>query len=106
MKIPDKVRIGSIDYTVEITGEVIIVDRKECNGEIDYNEKVIKIRNDMQCVQSQEITLLHEIVHGIVYERNFAYEKCNEETITEELARGLHQVIKDNPEMFGGVSNG
>ena len=100
MNIPDKVRIGSMDYIVKKVDEVIIVDHKECFGSIEYNKKIIKIGNDIQDKQSEEVTLLHEIFHGIVFERNFSYEKNDDETITEELARGMHQVIKDNIGMF------
>ena len=100
MNIPELVRIGSMDYTVKKVDEVIIVDHKECFGSIEYNKKIIKIGNGIQDKQSEEVTLLHEIFHGIVFERNFSYEKNDDETITEELARGMHQVIKDNIGMF------
>lgn len=100
MNIPDKVRIGSIDYEVKHTNDVIIVDHKECYGDINYDKKVIRIGNNIQSHQGEEETFLHELVHGIVYERDFSYDKNDNETITEELARGLHQVIRDNPEIF------
>lgn len=100
MNIPKSVRIGSMDYKVIITDEIIIVDHKECSGMIDYNQHEIKVKNDMQDIQGMEATLLHEIMHGITNERNFTYEKNDDETITEELARGLHQLIRDNPGMF------
>ena len=100
MNIVNKVRIGSIDYTVNKTTEIILVDHKECFGSIDYNKKLILINSELQDIQGQEETLLHEIVHGIVYERNFSYEKNDDETITDELARGLHQLIRDNPKLF------
>lgn len=89
-----------MDYTVKRVDEVIIVDHKECFGSIDYNKKIIRIANNIQDLQGEEETFLHEILHGIVFERNFTYEKNDDETITEELARGLHQVIKDNPGIF------
>lgn len=100
LNIPGKVRIGSMDYTVELTKNVILVDHKECCGDVDLLKKVIRINVDNQNKQEMEATLLHEIFHGIVFERNFAYEKNNDETITEELARGFHQIIKDNPDIF------
>lgn len=100
MRIPDKVRIGSMDYKVERTDDVILVDHKECYGNIDFNKKVIRIQSNVQDSQGEKETLLHEILHGIVYERNFSYDKNDDETITEELARGLHQVIRDNPNIF------
>jgi len=100
LNILKSVRIGSMDYKVELTGEVILVDHKECFGSIDYNNKVISINSKIQGIQNQEVTLLHEIFHAITNERTFSYENNSDETITEELARGLHQLIKDNPKLF------
>lgn len=100
MEIPSKVRIGSIDYTVQYTDNTICVDHKECYADINYNEKIIRLGKNLQDKQGEEVTLLHEILHGIVYERNFSYENNTDEDITEELARGLHQIIRDNPELF------
>ena len=100
MNIPKIVRIGSMDYKIIVSNEIILGDNKACFGDVDLRKKVIRINNELQGVQGQEETLLHEIFHGISEERNFLYEKNDDETITEELARGLHQLIRDNPEMF------
>lgn len=100
MKIPDKVRIDSIDYSIELTDDVILVDRRECNGDVDLRKRVIRINKNIQSKQGMEKTLLHEIVHGIISERNLDFERTDEETIVDELARGFHQVIRDNPGIF------
>ena len=100
LNILKSVRIGSMDYKVELTDEVILVEHKECFGSADFNNKVIKINTELHHTQGQEETLLHEIFHAITHERNFSYDKNDDETITEELARGLHQLIKDNPKLF------
>ena len=103
MKIPSSVRIGSVDYKIIMTDEILLVNDLSCCGKINYNQHEIKVKNDMQDVQGMEITLLHEIFHAITNERNFTYVKNDDETITEELARGLHQLIRDNPNMFKEV---
>jgi len=100
LNILKQVRIGSMDYKVELTDETIIVDHRECFGNINYYDKTIEINTTSQDIQGQELTLLHEIFHGVVYERNFKYNVNDDESITEELARGLHQLIKDNPKLF------
>jgi len=106
MTIPNKVRVNGVDYAIKRSDELIIINHKECFGDIDYNKKLIRIKNDLQDIQGEEETLLHEIFHAIVYERNFDYSKNDDETITEELARGLYQIVKDNPSLFeGGVMN-
>lgn len=100
MKIPDKIRIGSMDYTVIFTDEVLIIKGRECLGSIDYLLHEIKIKNDAQDRQGYEQTLLHEIVHGIIRERNFDLNSDDEELKVDEIASGLHQLIKDNPDLF------
>lgn len=98
MNIPDKLRIGSIDYDVELTKENLVVRSQESYGYIDYNYHVIKINESLQDKQGQEQTFLHELIHGIIRERSLNIE--NEEVIVEEIAIGLHQVIRDNPIIF------
>lgn len=100
MNILDKVRIGSSDYSVIISNETLVVDRQECKGMIDYEFHKIKINNEIQDVQGQEQTFLHELLHGIVRERNLDLSNSDEETIIDEIATGLHQVIRDNLEIF------
>ncbi|HEY5523983.1 MAG TPA: hypothetical protein VIK26_01460 [Clostridium sp.] len=100
MNIPGSVRIGSMDYKIKVSDEMILVNHTECYGSIDFRTKIIRINNEAQSIQGQEETLLHEIFHGICEERNFTYLGNDDETITEELARGLHQLIRDNTGMF------
>lgn len=98
MNIPDKVRIGSCDYSVEYTENSLVTDRKECYATIDYNNHKIMINKILGDIQLNELSFLHELFHGIIKERNVEVE--NEELIVEELSRGLHQIIRDNPEIF------
>lgn len=100
MNILNNVRIGSSDYKVLVSDQVLIVDRSECKGMIDFEFHQIKINNQVQDKQGQEQTLLHELIHGIVRERNLDLLNSDEETIVEEISLGLHQVIRDNPKMF------
>lgn len=103
MNIPNKVRIGSSDYSVRLSNETLIVDRQECKGMIDYEFHKIKINHEVQDKQGQEQTLFHELVHGIIRERNLDLQNSDEETIIDEIVLGLHQVIRDNPEIFKEV---
>lgn len=65
MNIPNKVRIGSMDYEVVLTDEPLVMDGKECYGTVDYNFPVIKISDKLQDKQRQEQTFLHELVHVV-----------------------------------------
>ena len=100
MKIPNKVKIGNVVYDIKLSDEVILMDNKRAYGQIDFNFHTIKIDNSLQDIQGQEETFFHEVFHGIVHQRNFDYDKTDEENITEELARGFHEFIKDNPLIF------
>ena len=99
MNIPEVVRIGSCYYDVEFTNEVMTLNKVEVSGIIDYNNHVIQLRSSIGDVQQQEQTFLHEVVHGIVRDRSLDLGE-NEEMIVDEISKGLHQVILDNPRMF------
>lgn len=98
MHIPKEIRIGSCNYNVEFTDSTLVVDGKECSATINYNYHLISINNSIGDNQKNEISFLHELFHGMVHERNIALD--NEELVVEELARCMHQVIKDNPNIF------
>lgn len=95
MTIPEKIRIGSVDYTVEKTDEYLKLDQDQCAGIIDFEKQSIKIANNVQHEQRQEQTFLHELIHGIVHEYHVDFED-DEEKIVDTIALGLHQVIRDN----------
>ncbi len=97
MEIKDKIKIGSMEYEVIKTSKPILLDNQACNGIIDYENLFIEI-NTNRAVQKQEETFIHEVLHGIIRERNLVLE--NEEMIVEEIGKGLYQFIKDNPEVF------
>lgn len=99
MNIPEKIRIGSMDYKVALTEEIILNNAQQCYGHIDFDTHVIEIDKTLRDVQGQQQTFLHELVHGIVREFKINFSD-NEEDIVDKLADGLHQVIKDNPEIF------
>lgn len=100
MEIPNKVRIGSVDYEVTVEDKTLVLDAVQCKGQIDYDYHQINIDSSIQDKQGQEQTFLHELMHGIVRERNLNLDNDNEETIVDGLAVGLHQVIRDNPNIF------
>ena len=100
MKVPDIIRIAGIDY--KITHEPKITqDGHLLYGQINYDDCLILlsstdgIAHDKQCV-----TLLHEILHGIIESAQMELE--DEEKTCEVLARGLYQVIKDNESSLFG----
>ena len=94
MKIPKKIKIGGLTYTVEETENIVL--GCDYNAEILYESQKINIRPTLGKQQKQR-TLIHEIVHGI-YD-NLGYSKHDEKVI-DEMAGALYALIVDNPEMF------
>lgn len=101
MKIPQKVRLNGVDYTVQFIhdlnngGQVL-------DGEIKYNHQLININTSTQGYQGQCLTFLHEICHSIL--DNYDCARLgetkripkDEETLVEMFARGFYQFLQDN----------
>jgi hypothetical protein len=100
--IPDVVKIGGMEYDVEITSEPLFVEDRRCKGLIEYEQQRIRLADDsVISPQTRTRTFWHEVLHGILSERNFDIVKADdEETIVEELAIGIHQFIVDNNLLF------
>lgn len=99
MKIPNKIKVGALTYTVRISDYPICIDSREVYGNIEYDFGRIAVRRDIQSSQRMELTLLHEIIHAITKDRNIDWGDKNEK-YTEELAKGIHALIIDNPNLF------
>jgi Zn-dependent peptidase ImmA (M78 family) len=91
--IPSKVKISGIDYEIAIAEKRSLDNGNILLGEISYHKATIYI-NQEQNEQMQQATLLHEIIHGILY--HIGSELNDDEKIVEGLASGLHQVFRDN----------
>ena len=89
----ENVKIGALTYKIVRTEEPIILDYKLCSGMIDKDNLTILIDSKLD-EQVQEEVLLHEILHGLVMDRNLQLE--NEELVVDELGKGLHQLIVNN----------
>jgi hypothetical protein len=100
--IPERVRIGSVDYKVNLVDTpVFSSDGARCYGRIMWSEHFIEIDKSIQDYQGQEITFLHELIHGMIHEHNIDVgDDEAEEKLTERLAMALHQIIRDNKDVF------
>lgn len=94
MKIPDSVRIGGVEYSIEYV-ENLNNGVNLAYGYIDYDNCKIQLSSTCGVAHERRCqTLLHEILHGI---RNHAgLEIENEEEVVDTLAKGLYQVLQDN----------
>lgn len=89
MNIPEKIKIGGITYQIKIVD--VIDDDSSVAGRINTNKCLIQLTNGDSQFMLQ--TFWHEILHAINME-------MPEERI-EFCAQAIHQVVVDNPTMFG-----
>lgn len=88
----DKINILGLTYEIR---EVEVID-KDCRmfGQIDYINQVIKIDKELT-QERKDITLLHEIIHGI--SEQLGLEELNkDERVVQSLATALHQTLKES----------
>jgi Zn-dependent peptidase ImmA (M78 family) len=100
----DKVKIDTVIYDVVVTDKTIVVKGRECKGSVDYDKNLIEIADFLGKEQSK-VTLMHEIVHGMAYERGIQFGDTGEETIVEELGKAIIQVVRDNKELVEYIGN-
>ena len=100
MNIPETVKIGWRNYTVT-QGEHRAGDNGgDLYGEISYEKRKIFLYDKMD-EDERNVTLLHEIAHGILY--NMGSVLRTDENFITAFSENLYQVIKDNPNMFKGI---
>lgn len=100
MNIPKKVIISGVEYDVIFEDKPLFCNNQRAYAHIDFDNKEISIDGGIQDSQGCNQSLLHEIIHGIVYDRELDFKNDDEETIVDQISKGLYQVIKDNPNMF------
>lgn len=93
MKIPEKVRIGGVEFTVTI--ESSLNDGKNLlAGQIRYMDCEIALAeegsHEYKC-----LSLWHEIMHALAEQAQLELGE-NEERIVEAFARGVYQILQDN----------
>lgn len=93
MKIPESVRIGGIEYDVIDNVKDLNDGESLLYGFINFRESTIQI-SDLCEHQHKCITLLHEILHGIIYGAGLTMD--DEEKVVQVLSKGLYQVLQDN----------
>lgn len=104
MIIPDKVKIGGINYDVVTTDKNLIIGNKANHtGVIHYDESLIELSSTLKG-NAKEQTFLHEVLHGIAFDRGIDLKE-DEETIIDQFASGLLGFIKDNPDIFKEVES-
>ena len=103
MKLPEKIRIAGVDYDVKMVN-YLNNGVNLAYGHIDFVKNTISLSaTEPMSVGSTGITLLHEILHGVLQHYGTAVTLENEENVIDVFAKGLYQVIRDNKEFFEEV---
>ena len=98
--IPELVRIGPLTYRVrEQTPPEWLTNRGEGSiaGEIGYEQQTIVLSKDLM-PEYKELTLVHEIVHGVLLNIGGRELLCNEPFV-ERISTALYQLMRDNPDL-------
>ena len=90
MKRPEKVKIIGKVYALTFTTEAPL--EADDMGDCDSNKQRIAVR-DGQPLESEQDSVLHEIVHGIDDSMGIKLKEGQ----VEKIATGLLAVLKDNP---------
>ena len=100
MQIPKKLRIGAFDIPIVWVPDLEL-DGEACNGTWCSRNLEIKLDPAINS-QHQASTLLHEIIHAILWTTGITYvlSEDSEENFVAALSCGLYQVLKDNKLIF------
>ena len=98
-----RLKIGYMDIAVV---ETTAMDDEYQYGEFDSKTNTIKINPHISDLDKIN-TVLHEIIHAILYERGISADggmlsekEKDEEFLVNTLSNGLIQVLKDNPKVL------
>lgn len=91
-----KVKIGSSYYDIKYIYDLRDIKNARFLGFFNAAKKLIEI--DDNCLQTELQALLHECIHGIVWDK--AIKIDDEEKVIEPLASGLYALIIDNPKFI------
>lgn len=92
MKIPAGVKVGGIDYQIEVVDHLPHEDAGYKWGECDYQKAKIQLWKELS-KQKRKQTFIHELTHAIFHEAGI--DDQDEDQINR-VAIVLHQVLLDN----------
>lgn len=99
VKAGDTVYIAGVGFEVEQTDNNLVPYEGSIMGLIDTMEQTIKL-STMPGFQIQQHVFIHEVIHGIIDAHHIPIDKDKMEDIVDTLARGLYQVLIENPEII------
>ena len=98
MQTPDKIKVGYKEYKLEEWKQTV-ASANEAQGQFFSKEGVIGYVTTENGV-SHAKTILHEIMHAIIYQWNIELGEKEEEHLVNALSNGLTTVFVDNPKLM------
>ena len=98
MKIPKKIKVGYRDYKLEEWKQTV-ASANDAHGQFFAKEGIIGYTVEEKGV-SHANTILHEIIHAIIYQWNIDLGEKTEEHLVNGLTNGLIAVFVDNPNLM------
>jgi hypothetical protein len=92
------IKIGYRDYKIKNL-DSIVSRCNEINGQFLASDGVIALSSTEDNI-SHANTLIHEVLHAIVYQWGIELDDKEEEKICNTLANGLTTVFVDNPSLL------
>ena len=97
-ELPESIKIGYRNYKLEAWKQTVAT-ANEASGQFFITAGVLGYNQEEKGV-SHANTILHEIMHGIIYQWNMELEERAEESIVNSLTNGLTTVFVDNPQLL------
>jgi len=102
--IKDKIKIGYRTYSIE-KNDRVWNKQTESYGQFLSKEGIICMSSEEDSI-SQANTLIHEMLHGTVYQWGLdSALDDKEERVVNTLANGLTTVFRDNPWLMNFIKN-
>ena len=93
-------KILGVDYAVRLADDL---EMGTTDGESHIARSLIKVaRNDKQYMDR---IFWHEMLHVVLKMQGYP-ELSNDEALVERLATAIHQIIRDNPDLYGELKEG
>ena len=98
IQVPTSIKIGYRDYKLEEWKQTVAT-ANEAQGQFFQKEGIIGYVADEKGV-SHANTILHEVLHAIIYQWNIDLGEKVEEHLVNGLTNGLTTVFVDNSELM------
>ena len=89
MKIPSKIKIGNLIYTI---GELVDSNSTDF-GKSSHDQQWIRLTTKFTSEDKKGETFLHEIMHQILDQGHY---DSTDEKLIDYIARTLYQILKEN----------